>query len=76
MDHYQHKRENKMKNRCKEFGEFSLANRLAGCVNIDINCAAVRVRHAEAIRAKASFAETDAEEAFRSKSMNIAENNA
>jgi hypothetical protein len=45
LDHYQHKRENKMKNRCKEFGEFSLANRLAGCVNIDINCAAVRVRH-------------------------------
>ena len=31
---------------------------------------------AEAIPAKASFAETDAEEAFRSKSMNIAENDA
>jgi hypothetical protein len=31
-----------MKNRCKEFGELSLANRLAGCVNIDINCAALR----------------------------------
>ena len=33
-----------MKNRCKEFGELSLANRLAGCVNIDINCAALRAR--------------------------------
>jgi hypothetical protein len=44
LDHYQHKRENKMKNRCKEFGELSLANRLAGCVNIDINCAALRAR--------------------------------
>jgi hypothetical protein len=42
LDHYQHKRENKMKNRCKEFGELSLANRLAGCVNIDIHCAALR----------------------------------
>jgi hypothetical protein len=31
-----------MKNRCKEFGELSLANRLAGCVNIDIHCAALR----------------------------------
>jgi hypothetical protein len=31
-----------MKNRCKEFGELSLTNRLAGCVNIDINCAALR----------------------------------
>jgi hypothetical protein len=31
---------------------------------------------AEAIPAKSSFAETDAEEAFRSKSMNIAENDA
>ena len=33
-----------MKNRCKEFGELSLANRLAGCVNMDINCAALRAR--------------------------------
>jgi hypothetical protein len=33
-----------MKNRCKGFGELSLANRLAGCVNIDINCAALRAR--------------------------------
>jgi hypothetical protein len=46
LDHYQHKRENKMKNRCKEFGELSLANRLAGCVNIDINCTGLRARHA------------------------------
>jgi hypothetical protein len=35
-------RGNKMKNRCKEFGELSFANRLAGCVNIDINCVAFR----------------------------------
>jgi len=42
LDHYQHKRETKMKNRCKEFGELSLVNRLAGCMNIDINCAALR----------------------------------
>jgi hypothetical protein len=34
-----------MKNRCKDFGELSLANRLAGCMNIDINCAALRARH-------------------------------
>ena len=34
-----------MKNRCKEFGELSLANRLAGYKNIDINCAALRARH-------------------------------
>ncbi len=33
-----------MKNRCKEFGELLLANRLAGCANIDMNCAALRVR--------------------------------
>ena len=33
-----------MKNRCKEFGELSPTNRLAGCVNIDINCAALRPR--------------------------------
>jgi hypothetical protein len=45
LDHYQHKRENKMKNRCKEFGELSLANRLAGYMNIDINCPALRARH-------------------------------
>ncbi len=38
-------RGNKMKNRCKDFGELSPANRLAGCMNRDINCAAVRVRH-------------------------------
>jgi hypothetical protein len=31
-----------MKNRCKEFGELSFANRLAGCVNIDIHCVAFR----------------------------------
>jgi hypothetical protein len=35
----------KMKNRCKDFGEFSPENRLAGCMNIDINCAALRARH-------------------------------
>jgi len=35
-----------MKNRCKEFGELSLVNRLAGYVNIDINCATLRARHA------------------------------
>jgi hypothetical protein len=34
-----------MKNRCKDFGELSPANRLAGCMNIDINCAALRARH-------------------------------
>src|SRR6266480_4242637 len=34
-------RGNKMKNRCKDFGEFSPTNRLAGCVSIDINCAAL-----------------------------------
>jgi hypothetical protein len=45
LGHYQHNGENKIKNRCKGFGELSLANRLAGCVNIDINCAALRVRH-------------------------------
>jgi hypothetical protein len=44
LGHYQHNGEIKMKNRCKEFGELSLANRLAGCVNIDINCAALRAR--------------------------------
>jgi hypothetical protein len=44
LNHYRHKRENKMKNPCKEFGELSLANRLAGCVNIDTNCAALRAR--------------------------------
>jgi hypothetical protein len=33
-----------MKNRCKDFGELSPTNRLAGCVNIDINCAALRAR--------------------------------
>jgi hypothetical protein len=38
-------RGNKMKNRCKDFGELSPANRLAGCVNIDINCAALPARH-------------------------------
>jgi len=37
-------RGNKMKNRCKDFGELSPANRLAGCMNIDINCAALRAR--------------------------------
>jgi len=44
LGHYQHNGEIEMKNRCKEFGELSLANRLAGCVNIDINCAALRAR--------------------------------
>jgi hypothetical protein len=37
-------RGNKMKNRCKDFGEFSPTNRLAGCMNIDINCPAFRAR--------------------------------
>jgi hypothetical protein len=35
-----------MKNRCKDFGELSPVNRLAGCVNIDINCTGLRARHA------------------------------
>jgi hypothetical protein len=46
LDHYQHNGEIKMKNRCKEFGELSLVNRLGGYVNIDINCARLRARHA------------------------------
>ena len=33
-----------MKNRCKDFGELSPTNRLAGCMNMDINCAALRGR--------------------------------
>jgi hypothetical protein len=33
-----------MKNRCKDFGELSPTNRLAGRMNIDINCAALRAR--------------------------------
>jgi hypothetical protein len=37
LGHYQHKRENKMKHRCKELGELSLANMRA--------CAALRARH-------------------------------
>jgi hypothetical protein len=37
-------RGNKMKNRCKDFGELSPTNRLADCMNIDINCAALRAR--------------------------------
>jgi hypothetical protein len=45
LGHYEYKRETKMKNRCREFGELSLANRLAGCVKIDINCAALRPTH-------------------------------
>jgi hypothetical protein len=45
LGHYQHNGEIKMKNRCKEFGELSLVNRLAGCVNIDINCERLRARH-------------------------------
>ena len=35
-----------MKNRCKDFGELSPANRLAGCMNIDINCTGLRARYA------------------------------
>jgi len=37
-------RGNKMKNRCKDFGKLSPTNRLAGCMNIDINCAALGAR--------------------------------
>ena len=39
-------RGNKMKNRCKDFGELSPSNRLAGCMNIDINCTGLRARYA------------------------------
>jgi hypothetical protein len=46
LGHYQHNGEIKMKNRCKDFGELSPANRLAGCMNIDINCTGLRARHA------------------------------
>src|SRR5256885_16267507 len=35
-----------MKNRCKDFGELSPANRLAGWMNIDINCTGLRARYA------------------------------
>jgi hypothetical protein len=35
-----------MKNRCKDFGELSPANRLAGCMNIDINHTRLRPGHA------------------------------
>jgi hypothetical protein len=35
-----------MKNRCKDFGELSPANRLAGCMNIDIKCTGLRARYA------------------------------
>jgi hypothetical protein len=35
-----------MKNRCKDFGELSPVNRLAGCLNIDFNCTGLRARHA------------------------------
>jgi hypothetical protein len=35
-----------MKNRCKNFGELSPANRLAGCRSIDINCMGLRAKHA------------------------------
>jgi hypothetical protein len=38
-------RGNTMKNRCKDFGELSPTNRLAGCVNIDINWAAFQPTH-------------------------------
>ena len=33
-----------MKNRCRELGKVSLANRLAGCGNIHVGCAALRAR--------------------------------
>jgi hypothetical protein len=44
LDHYQRKRENKMKHRYKEFGRLSLAHRLAGYRNIHVGCAALRAR--------------------------------
>jgi hypothetical protein len=34
-----------MKRRCKELGELSLAEILAGCGNIHVDCAALRARH-------------------------------
>jgi hypothetical protein len=39
-------RGNKMKNRCKGFGEFSPANRLTRCMKIDITSTGLRTRHA------------------------------
>jgi hypothetical protein len=35
-----------MENRCKDFGELSPANRVAGCMEIDMNCTGLRARHA------------------------------
>ena len=35
-----------MENRCKDFGELSPANRVAGCMKIDMNCTGLRARHA------------------------------
>jgi len=43
-----------MKNRCKDFGELSPANRLAGFVNIDINRGELRARHVGAHKATAT----------------------
>jgi hypothetical protein len=44
-----------MKNRCKDFGGLSPANRQAGCMNIDINCTGLRARYAR----KANRTETN-----------------
>ncbi len=44
LGHYRHKRGHKMKNRCRELGKVSLANRLAGCGNMHVGYATLWAR--------------------------------